>query len=152
MLRNVYNSRVYIRDFMVYWYKSSITERGCNWKYNYSYICEWSIDLNFCVGFQIQCTLREKILAGRKFSAKSAKLNSFFEPRKNRFAKINAREIFQNWWFANINSREIFQELMKCEYWSFCLIQCVLETIGNFVICISKKVLVFTEIVLKTIN
>ena len=31
--------------------------------------------------------------------SKVAKINSFFDPRKCRFSKINSREIFQNWWF-----------------------------------------------------
>ena len=78
--------------------------------------------------------------------AKVARINSFFDPRKFLFAKINSREIIQNWWFAKINSREIFQELIKCKYWS------LLQTIGYFVNCLSKKVSIFTEIALKTIN
>ena len=55
-----------------------------------------------------------------RISAKFAKINSFFDPEKCRFAKIYSRGIFQTWWFAKINSRKILQKLMKCEYLSFC--------------------------------
>ena len=77
--------------------------------------------------------LKRRNFRGKKISrisrilTKVAEINSFFDPRKCQFAKINSREIFQNWWFAKINSREIFQELMKCKYWSFCLIQSLLN-------------------------
>ena len=64
-----------------------------------------------------------------RISAKFAKIHFFFDCPKCRYAKINFREIFQNWRFAKINSRKIFQELMKCEYWSFCLIQCLLNQV-----------------------
>ena len=56
-----------------------------------------------------------------------------------------------------INSREIFQELMKMRILEF-LSDTVsfegglLETIGYFIICLSKKVLISIEIALKTIN
>ena len=82
--------------------------------------------------------LREEIFEGKKISrisrilAKFARTNSFFDPRKCRF--------------ATINSRKIFQELRISEYWS------LLQTTSYFVIYLSKKVLIFTEIVLKTIN
>ena len=32
-----------------------------------------------------------------RISAKFAKINSLFDPRKCQFAKIDSREIFQNW-------------------------------------------------------
>ena len=115
----------------------------------------------FCPDFKLfRVYLKRRNFRGKKISrisrilAKFAEIISFSDPRKYRFSKINSREIFQNWWFAKINSREIFQELIKCIYWSF--IQCdtvcfelgILETIGSFVICISKKVLICTKIVL----
>ena len=67
---------------------------------------------------KLLCNFSRKVyqeyLKGRNFRgkiisrilAKFAKINSFFDPEKCRFAKIN--------------SREIFQELMKCKNWSFC--------------------------------
>ena len=75
-------------------------------------------------------TLREEIFAGRnirEYWSKVAKMNSFIDPQKCRFAKINSSEIFWNWWFARMISCKIFQKLMKCEYWGFCLIQCLLH-------------------------
>ena len=77
--------------------------------------------------------LKGRNFRGKKISRISrilawfAKINSFFDPQKCRFTKINSLIIFQNWWFTKINSLEIFQQLMKCEYWSFCLIQCLLN-------------------------
>ena len=64
---------------------------------------------NFC---------RKKILQNRRILAKFVKLNSFFAPRKCRFAEIDCREIlkiddswnvipakfFKNWWTAKIVS------------------------------------------------
>ena len=55
----------------------------------------------------------KKILRVLRSLAKFAKIDSFFDPRKCQFAKIN--------------SRKIFQKLMKCEYKTFCLIQCPLN-------------------------
>ena len=44
------------------------------------------------------------------------------------FVKINSSEFsLQNSWFAKINPHENFHELMNREYWSFCLIQCLLN-------------------------
>ena len=44
--------------------------------------------------------LKGRNFRGKKISrilTKFAKINSFFDPRKCQFAKINSREIIQNW-------------------------------------------------------
>ena len=111
------------------------------------------VDLNFNEWkFQtleyLALTLKEENFTGEdifrisRTLAKFVKMNYFFDPRKCHFAKINSHEIFQNWWFVKVNSREIFQELMKCEYWSFCLIQCLL----NKVFSIPSAILSFVQV------
>ena len=56
-------------------------------------------------------TVKHFYRKGRNFSerilAKFAKINSFFDPRKCRFAKINFREICQNWWFSIIHNQHL---------------------------------------------
>ena len=50
--------------------------------------------------------------------------------------------------FSTINEMQILEFLSDTVSFELGL----LDTIGYFVICLSKKVLIFTEIVLKTIN
>ena len=50
--------------------------------------------------------------------------------------------------FSRINEMQISEFLSDTVFFELGL----LETIGYFVICLSKKVSIFTEIVLKTIN
>ena len=44
----------------------------------------------------------KKISRISQILAKYAKLNSFFDPQKRPFAKINSSKFFMNWWTANI--------------------------------------------------
>ena len=95
--------------------------------------------------------LRKKISRISRILAKFAKINSFFDPRKYRFAKINFREMLQisdSRNFSKINDMRILQFLFDTVSFESGL----LETTGYLVICLSKKVSIFTETVLKTIN
>ena len=93
-------------------------------------IAPYSNDAPYCrLPFKGKNFRRKKISRISQILAKFAKINSFFDPQKCWFAKINSREIFQNWWFAKIDSREISHELIKDEYWSFCLVQCLLDQV-----------------------
>ena len=103
-------------------------------------------------------TLRKKILREENF-ANFANFDWICETKflfwlpKMSICENEYPRNFWNWWFAKINSRKLSDmRLLQFLSDTVSFESGLLETIGYFVICLSKKVFIFTEIVLKTID
>ena len=95
----------------------------------------------------MQMYLKGRNFRGKKFSwisqilAKFPKINSFVTPKN-----VYSRKFIPATFFKIGDSRKsILSDTVSFELG-------LLETIGYFVICLSKKILIFTGNVLKTIN